>query len=163
MELMLSIVIAGAIFGIAAETMMRQADTYSFIANRKTSIADVRYAVKRINHELLRIESEDITSISSSGISFVDENGQNTDFSLGSDGADLAIFRGNDVLVPKVSAFDIEYQTGTGTALQPTEDQIENIRRIKVTITTEPIGNEGAISVSTTVIPRSFIGYANYQ
>ena len=69
-ELVLSIVIAGAIFGVAAETMMSQADTYSFIANRKTTIADVRYAMDRISHEILRLETSDIQSISSSSVNF---------------------------------------------------------------------------------------------
>lgn len=162
-ELLLSIVITGAIFGIAAETMIRQAESYSFITNRKTSIADVRFAMNRISHDILRLESSDIQDIGATSISFTAEDGSASGFTLGADGSDLAIYRGGDILVPNVSTFNIEYQTGTGDVIDPEEEQIVNVRRIKITIITEPVGGEAPISLSTTVIPRSFIGYANFQ
>lgn len=163
LELVLSIVVGGVIFGIASETLVRQADTYSFIANRKNSIADVRYGMNKISHELLRLETADIQGISPTGISFIDENGQNASFSLGADGSSLAVYRGNDALVEDVASIDFEYHNGDGDVIDAVDNNIDEVRRIKVTITTEPKGDEGAISISTTVVPRSFIGYANYQ
>lgn len=162
-ELMLSIVIAGAIFGIAAETMIRQADTYSFIANRKSTIADARHALNQMVDELLHVETSDITTITASSITFVDKSGGSTSYSLSTDGSNLAIFRGSNVILPNVSAFDIEYQDENGTALTASTGQIPNVRRIKLTITAAATANEGDISISTLVTPRSFIGYTNYQ
>lgn len=163
LELVLSIVIGGAMFGLAAQTLMSQADTYAFIANRKTSIADMRFAMNKISHEILRLESGDIQGISATGMSFTDENGLATSITLGANGAGLAIYRGNDILVEDVSSLDFEYQDENGDILPADDDEIGDVRRIKVTITTEPKGDEGEISVSTTVVPRSFIGYANYE
>lgn len=163
LELVLSIVVGGVIFGIASETLVRQADTYSFIANRKNSIADVRFGMNKISHELLRLETSDIQAISPTGISFLDENGQGASFSLGQDGSSLSVYRGNDALVEDVASIDFEYHNGDGEVIDAVDANIDDVRRIKVTITTEPKGDEGAISISTTVVPRSFIGYANYQ
>lgn len=162
-ELLLSIVVAGTIFGIAAETMMREADTYSFITNRKTTIADVRYAMNRMSHELLRVETSDIKDISGNKIDFTDENGNTTSFKLATNGSDLAVYRGSDILIPKVQTFTIEYQDGQGNTLTAEPGQISNVRRIKLSVATEAKSNEGSITLSTTVIPRDFIGYANYQ
>lgn len=163
MELVLSITIAGAIFGIASETMIRQADTYSFIASRKTSIADVRYALNRMAHEIMRLEAIDIRNISESEIEFVDDQGLLTTYNLGAHGSNLAIYRGNTVLVPKVESFEIEYQNGAGEALVPGADQISQVKRIKLSINTDGGSEEKNISVTTTIVPRSLIGYTNYQ
>jgi len=157
-EVVVSIVIAGAVFGIASETLIRQADTYSFIANRKTTIAGVRYAMDRISHEVLRLETSDIQAISSTSISFIDDYGQNTSFSLDTDGENLAIYRGGAVMVPDVESFTIEYQDGDGNALAALDEQIANVRRISVSIVAA-----NNISITTSIIPRTFIGYANFQ
>lgn len=168
MELLLSMAIAGIMFGIAAETLMQQAATFSFIANRKTTIADVRNTMNEMTHEMQHIDTADIVSISSTQIQFIDENGNHTSYNLDTDGDGLAIYRGNtDVLLPNVNDFTIEYQDASGTALSllPADlsQSIQDTRRIKLTITTEPSGNEGSITISTLVIPRGFLGYANYQ
>ncbi|MBF0104167.1 MAG: hypothetical protein HQM16_02460 [Deltaproteobacteria bacterium] len=162
-EIVLSIVIAGIIFGVASETMIQQAKTYSFIANRKTTIADVRYAVNRMVHEIRYFETTDISSITASSMSFIDEDGQPATFSLSASGGSLAVFRNSDVIIPKVEDFDIEYQDGTGAVLEPVDGSITDVRRFKITVTTEPMDEEGSITLSTTVIPRSFLGYVNYQ
>lgn len=163
LELVLSIVIAGAIFGIAAETMKSQADTYSFIANRKTSIADIRFAMSRMNDELLHLDSDDFVDISATKLDFVNQSGQQTNFRTVQNGDTLTLYYGNDILLPRVTDFSIEYQDGSGTPIVADADQIENVRRIKLSVTTDPVSNEGGITLSTTVIPRSFIGYTNYQ
>lgn len=163
LEVVLTLAIGAAIFGIAADIMMRQADTYSFVANRKKSVADVRYAIDRMAHEFRHLETTDILNISSSKIDFVDEYGQIASFELGTNGSDLAIYRGNDVLIPSVQSFLLEYQDGWGNPLAADPTQIPNVRRIKLTLTTAPYGDEGSVTLRTTVVPRSFIGYTNYQ
>jgi len=165
LELLLSITIAGLIFGVAAETMIRQADTYAFVSNRKATIADIRHTVNQITYEFLRLETSDIIDISDSNIDFIDHNGDSTDFHLdtGAAAGTLSLYRGSNEVLKNVSSFELEYQDETGAILDAIEEEISNVRRVKVTITTEAVGEEGNISLSTMITPRSFIGYNNFQ
>ncbi len=162
-ELLLSIVIAGAIFGLAAETLIQQAETYSFITGRKTTVNDLRHAMNTMSYELMRIEEGDITEIADNSISFTNSNGELTSYNLNSYEGTMAVYAGADVLVPNVENFTIEYQDGEGTVLEAAPDAVDDVKRIKLTITTEPVGNEESMTVSTTIIPRDFLGYSNYQ
>lgn len=162
-ELLLSIVIAGAIFGLAAETLIRQAETYSFITGRKTTINDLRHAMNTMSYELMRIEEGDITEIADNSIAFTDSNGEAASYNLNVYEDSMALYAGDNVLVPNVENFTIEYQDGDGTVLEATPDAVDNVKRIKITIITEPVGNEESMTVSTTIIPRDFLGYTNYQ
>lgn len=161
-ELLLSVTIAGLILGVASETMMRQAETYDFIASRKNTVADLRFAMNRLSDELLLIETSDLQSISGSSISFTDQNGSQVSVSLVADGDGSDLYWGNDLLAEDVTSLSFEYQNGAGTTLEATEDSIEDVRRIKVTMTGGKGGSKD-ITMSTTVVPRSFIGYSNYQ
>lgn len=162
-ELILSLAVVGALFGIASQTLIRQADTFSFIANRKTAIGDVRFALNRMSGELKHLETADIQDISATKINFIGRNGQATSFSLKTNGKNVSIFHGNEVLIPRVENFHLEYQDGQGKSLNPDPGEMPNVRRIKITVKTEPVADEGSITLSTTVVPRGFIGYTNYQ
>lgn len=170
-ELVMSMILGGVIFGVAAETMIQQAESFSFIANRKESITDVRVTMNRMTHELLRIESSDLQNINSNGIYFSDVDGDNTSFAyvaddVGSDEVDLIsgkIYRGATVLLDGVSDFQIEYLDEEGNTLTAEDTNIEEVRRIRLSITMAEKGSEGEINVTTLVTPRSFIGYANYD
>lgn len=162
-ELILSMLVMTAIFGITAQTMMSSSDSMSFISNRKTVIADVRYGVNKMTQELRLVDSAKITNISSTQIDFSDSTSNTTNYRLATDGSRLAIYRGSEVLIPNVATFTLEYQDGDGNVLSADSSQIANIRRIKLEVTTEPIGDEQSMTVSTLVVPRSFVGYTNYQ
>lgn len=162
-ELILSMLIMTAIFGITAQTMMSTSDSMSFISNRKTVVADVRYGVNKMTQELRLIDTDDLTSITSTRIDFVDASSGATNYRLATDGSRLAVYRGDDILIPNVAAFTIEYQDGVGNVLGADSAEIPNVRRIKLEVTTEPLGDEPSMTVSTLVVPRSFVGYTNYQ
>lgn len=163
MELILSIVIGSSIFGIAAETLMSQTGTYSFIANRKQVIADMRFGMNKMSQELTQLQDGELLNIAPSSIGFTNTQGNETSFSLQQAGESQAIYYGNDVLIPNVSSFQVEYQDGDGNVLIAGEDTLEDVRRIKITVTSEATENDNGITLSTTVVPRSFIGYSNYQ
>lgn len=163
LELVLSLVVSGVVLGIVTETLMREAETYSFIANRKGAVADVRYALNRMTRELLRLDTPDIRDISATKIEFSDENGNVVSFGLAAAGQDLAVFRGGEVLVPRIRDFNIEYRDESGNLLSPDPGQIPFVRRIRLTIETDPVSDEGQIVLSTTVVPRAFLGYLDYQ
>jgi|APSaa5957512576_1039674.scaffolds.fasta_scaffold154687_1 prepilin-type N-terminal cleavage/methylation domain-containing protein len=162
-ELLLSLVVSGIILGIASETMISQADTFSFISNRKNTIADIRQALTHISYDIKRVDAEDITDISSSNISFTNEEGAATSYKLDADGENLAIYKGSDILIPNVEDFTVNYYDENGDELDADADQIEFVKRIKFTIETKANAEEGNITLSTLIVPRSFLGYNNFQ
>ncbi len=168
MEIILSITIAGVMLGMVSDVLLDQAQISAFVSDRKTSIADVRQTLSVMTEELQHIGTEDIIDISASKIEFYDSSGTATSYELEADGSNLAIFRGDDdVLLPNVGDFDIEYQDEDGDALSTEADQlsasIENTRRIKLSITTESDVEGGNITLDSLVVPREFLGYSNYQ
>lgn len=168
MEIILSIAIAGVMFGMVSETLLDQAETSAFVSVRKRTITDVRQTLNVMTEELQHIGTGDILDISSSRIEFYDSTGTATSYELETDGDDLAIFRGNDdVLLPNVGDFTIEYQDEDGNTLSTQADQlaasIEDTRRIKLSITTESDVEGGSITMDSLVVPREFLGYSNYQ
>jgi prepilin-type N-terminal cleavage/methylation domain-containing protein len=163
-ETLLALVVTGAIFTIVAQSMIQQTETYSFITNRKSTIGDVRRALRDMNYELLRIQDGDIQDIAEDSIDFVDAEGNNSSYEIGLFNNKLSITKGgNDVLLPGISSFEIEYEDGMGNSLDPAVSSVEDVVRIKFIITTQPKNDEPPITLSTTVIPRDFIGYSNYQ
>ena len=162
-EILLAMIITMIIFGIAAETIFQQANTYFFVSNRKSTVADMRHALNNISSELIHIESDDITDISSTNINFTDVNGSNSSYNIAMDGYQLSLYKGNAVILPNIDSFTIEYQDGLGNDLDPINDNIDGVVRIKLTVTTEGTANEGDITLSTTIVPRSFLGYSNFQ
>ncbi|EKD50774.1 MAG: hypothetical protein ACD_62C00431G0006 [uncultured bacterium] len=163
-EVILTLIVTGSLFAIVAGIMQQQVQTFAFISDRKATMGDVRRTLNDMNYELLHITHENIQAISSTSINFVDSAGQNSSYTMGLNGQDLSVFRGNDdVILPGIQSFFIEYQDGMGNELEPLDENIPSIVRIKLTITTEPKNDEESMTISTTVIPRDFVGYSNYQ
>ena len=162
-ELILSMLIVSSIIGVAAETMISQAETYSFISNRKNTLADVRVALNQISYDIKRVDTDDISDITSSAIEFTDDEGNDTSYKLDTDGETLAIYKGEDVLLPNIEDFTITYYDEEGNELDADDEQIENVKRIQFTIETSEQAGEGNVTLSTMIIPRSFLGYSNYQ
>lgn len=166
LELLLAMTVAGIIFGVATETMMRQADTYSFVSNRKTTMASLRHTMKQITYEFMRLSTDDILDISPTKIEFINFDGDDTSFHIDTASAgdgSLSLYSGSDEILLNTQSFDLEYQDGSGNELDEDPEQIDEIRRIKVTISTEAQANEGSITLSTLITPREFIGYNNFQ
>lgn len=156
-------VVLAAIFGITTQTMMMSSENLSYIANRKTAVADIRYGINKFTQELRQVESDEIRNISSTSIEFVDKDSNLIAYQLSTDGSRLSLYRDADVIIPNVATFNISYLDADGNDLGADSAQIANIRRIQLDITTSPIGDEDAMSFSTTVVPRSFVGYTNYE
>ena len=168
MEIILSLTVAGVMFGMVSNILLDQVQSSSFVSDHQTNITDVRQTLNVMTDELQHIGTGDLIDISSSRIEFYDSSGNVTSYELGADGSELAIYRGNDdVLLPNVSDFNIEYQDADGNTLSTTPDQlsasISDTRRIKLSITTASDQKGGSITIDSLVIPREFLGYSNYQ
>ena len=133
------------------------------MAARKASLADTRQAMDRMSYELRLVQQNGITAITPTEIHFTDAQGQNTNFRLGTNGPDLSIYRGNNLIVDRVHSFVVNYYDASGTEIIPAANTIADVKRIKLNIVTDEVNNEGNIALSTVVIPRNVIGYNNYH
>ena len=155
-------VISSLVLTYAAECTLSNMNAYAFYAKRHSSLHDVRNTVNRINYELLDIRTGDITDISPTSISYVDTDGNNSNFHLGVLGDSLAVFRLDKPLVNRLDTFTIHYYDNAGNELIADPANISDIKRIGLSLVTQPIDGEGSISITTTVVPRYFLGYNNY-
>lgn len=163
-ETVLALVVGAMIVGVTTESMLNNVDSYTFIANRKAALGDARYAMNRISQELLTVNTGNLTTTGSTKIIFTDDSGASVEFKLAANGTKLGIFRNADLLVDNVSSFTFAYYDSNGTQLDPlAAGTPAAAKRIKFTVTTQAVDNEGNITLSTIVTPRDFIGYNNYQ
>lgn len=160
-ELVLFISLSAIVVGVTSYIMVNQIDAYSFVSNRQETLSDSRYAFNRAASELIFLDTAEITGIAASQIDFIDQNGLNTNFSSGASAevaGEMALYRGNEILIDPIASLTFNYldQNGLETAV------IGEIRQILMTVTTEPVANEGALTLTTRVVPRNFV-YENYQ
>jgi type II secretory pathway pseudopilin PulG len=155
-EIVLYIVLSGILFNIAAQTLMGQINSYSFVAERKATMSDARYAINRISYDMMRIDPENITELDSDNISFTDFEGDATSYSFDPDTGILS--KGAEHLLDSVQNFTIVAYDSSGTETEV----IADARQFKFTITTAPKNNEGSMTLTTTIMPRSFM-YAGYE
>lgn len=158
LEVVLYVALSAIIVGVTVPILRTHINAYSFITNRHTALSDVSYALNRISHELLRVETADITAIAADSIEFVDDDGIATEFSVAANGTVNALYRGNELLLSPVQTFAMEYYDLNNNVTA----NITDIRKFEITITTAAVSNEGTITLSTHVMPRAFI-YENYQ
>lgn len=158
LEVLLSLVVVGILGGVTLELMGSHMEAYSFITNRQSSLAEARYAVNRMAGEMLKVTPEDILSVSSTQIDFIDSSGLSTNFRMADYQGSRALMRGNELLAFPVQDFEIRAITG--------EDQLSTdpqvILRYEFSLTTQPVGSEPAVRLQSSAMPRSLL-YKNYQ
>jgi hypothetical protein len=154
-ELILGIVISIIITMVSIQTISTHTDAFKFVAARKTTIADVRFALAKMTAEFEKIADGDITAIQTNEFTFSNSAEGPVTYKLFNN----SLLRNNDLLLEKVSSLSFEYFQLNGTSLTPTSNNIPEVKRIKVTIKTLPSTDEGSIVMATYVVPRRFLGY----
>jgi Tfp pilus assembly protein PilW len=172
LEMVLALVMGSLIVGATSQSLLDNVDSYTFIANRKSALGDARYAMNRMTQELLKVKSTSNLTISNiKGVQFNDDTGTSVGFYIDSNGASgNALWRGDvsdgtaddQKLVDNISVFNVSYYDANGATVATNGDSTL-VKRITIQLSTAAIGNEGSVSLQTTVTPRDFIGYANYQ
>ena len=157
-ETVLSIPLISIVFALASQVMMTQLDSYEMVANRQGELTDTRYSLNRVADELLYLKTSDVLAISSTSIDFVDKDGNDTSFEEVTTGGTTSLMRGDDELLSEISSFTLTYLDSAGA----TTTDINQLRQIQVSITTQAIGTTPGLTLSTTIIPRNFV-YASYQ
>lgn len=164
-EMMLALVVGGLLLAFLSQFFLEQANTYAFVSNRKSTVSDIRYAMNRMNHELMRVDpGSDITSFDTTNVYFNDTTGTPTNYRLATLATgELGIYRGPDLMISNVKTFHLEYYDNSGGILNPLTSVPSDIARIQIKILSDPQLNEGDIVMRTTVTPRSVIGYQNFD
>ena|SRR3989338_1357498 len=136
-ELILVMVLIGAIFAVGSIILLRALDSYQYTTERAALLERSRYCVDRVVREFQLLGTGDLTNVGATSIQFVDDLGNNTSFNL--NGTDLR--RGNDVLCSNVTnlAFTCYNSTGgvTGSAVQT--------RRLRIDLTVQGGGTAGTV------------------
>lgn len=159
----ISILVITSLIGVyATESVMKNINNYTFYSKRHLTQADARQALNHMVLELRNVDSSDITAISATSISFKDDTGTPTNFQLSITNGELAILRGNKVVVDQVNDFTIKYYNDTNVELIADISNIPFVRRIGISIKIPTSDNGGEVAFKTIVVPRSFVGYADY-
>lgn len=153
-ELVLYVVLVSIMFGVAARTFMAQADSYGFISQRNGAMSDAHYAIDRISYDILRVNLDEVESFDATSISFTDNTGVSTDYHF----TGTALMRGQENFLDGVKSFTV---VGYDANNAETEN-LNAVCRFKVTIETQPKQDEGSISLTTTITPRTMM-YAGFQ
>lgn len=157
-ELVLTIVIVGIIAGVSAQVLMRGIDTYSFVTNRKDAIQHARVGMDRMVSELLLVHLLDITGISATQISFIDNQGHLTNFRRTTQYGTVDLFRNNDFLAGQIGLLNFLYYKSDGsTARWPLE-----VKLINISLTIQGLGGSGSVPLRTQVFPRNHM-YNNFR
>lgn len=163
LELILTLLIISLVLGVASEVMMKQADAYSLVNNRKSVLHDTRSALHRIKSELEKIDSTDLQTVSGTSLTFYDDLGVLRDYTLNSSGGTLGVFSGPTLVVGQLKNFWIDYFDASGTFLTPGPGVAGLVRRMIFNFQTQPKDGEGSLMLTMQVVPRDFLGYTNFE
>lgn len=166
LQIIMGLVVGGLIAGLTSEILMGQAESYSYITNKKEALSDVRFALNRFTNELMRMQdSGDITGATASQIQFYDKDGSSVSYSLQTDSSSgtLMLARNGESIVDNIDSISFQYYDSNGTELTNPSSSISSIRRIKITIATDEVNNQPGVTLTTSVTPRVFIGYNGFQ
>lgn len=177
LEMVLALVMGALIVGATSQSLLDNVDSYTFIANRKSALGDARFAMNRMTQDFLKLNSNDSElniapgGTAAIGLTFkasYDEDCDQCGYYMAANGSGgNALWRGNgtdadqpdQILVDNISAFTLTYRDENNViTADPTL-----VRRITIVLSTAEVSNEGSVTLQTTVAPRSYIGYANYQ
>lgn len=161
-EFITVLVITSFIVIYTSQTTINSINAYATYSQRHLGLSDARHAINRMSFEILKIKTSDIISISDNRIDFIDDDGNPTNFRLNVNGNHLSLLRGNVVLLDDVRQFSFLYYDASNLELMPDAANINDIRRIGLSLKTEPVDGEGSITIATTLVPRSFVGYQKY-
>ncbi len=173
LELILTLFIGSVIAGVSTQILASNLEQYTQVHARKSSLGDIRHAMNQMTQELLLLDknssagAQKITLIANNQLSFIDESGVETNFRLFTDSQQKKhLYRASKPMVQSIRNLAFVYKDQNGNAIVPNGSDlsaINQIRQIQIQITTEPQVNEGSIVLQTTVVPRDFLGYENYQ
>lgn len=156
-EMVLAISIISILFFVSTLVMRESLDAYSHVQTRGSNTQDTRYGMERMVRELLLAGDTPTTriqSISSNAISFVDSNGNITNFTL----SGTNINRGGDTLLQNVTSFTVTGYKDNGNVTTTAAD----VRRVRIALVTTPLNDPGTLTMTTDIYIRNYL-YENFR
>ena len=157
-EIILSISLIGILFALTSVVLRQGLDAYAHISSRAPQLQAARYAMERMVRELRR-EGDDandqIQNISATQVSFTDNLGNNTSFNLNGQ----TLRRGTDTLLNNVTSLTF---TGYKSDNVTTTSSANQVRRIRIQLTTLPPGQIASLTLRTDIFLRNYM-YENWQ
>jgi len=150
-----------AILGLFLATAISNGvDAWYFVMDKNELMTQTPYSLNRIARELRQIKDlKSVYAASSNSITFTDTNSVSITYNLSSN----TVYRNSNVLIDGVTSFSLLYYDANGNIIaSPVVNPANtNIRRIKVSITTQKGSN--SLSMETIVRPRnlSLVGAQN--
>lgn len=157
-ELILTVSMLAIIALVVARILLVGLDTYASVSSRSMAVQQARAGLGRIWSECARLSSATLTGVADTQLDFIDAGGFATNVRQVTIGADMNVWRGNDLLVPSVGFLDFDYWDGLGNR---TTDPLA-VRRINVELNVLARGGFGAMTFRTEVFPRAFM-YNGFQ
>lgn len=155
-ELVLTIVLIGILFGLGSLVLIQGLDSYAHIFARHTALQKARYAMERMVRETRLISDQDnsLRGLQDTQLSFVDAASQPTDFHW----AGQTLWRGGDRLADDVTALSFTgfRDNNAETSAAPL------VRRVRIELTTTPPGQVAPLVLRTDIFLRNFL-YENFQ
>jgi len=157
-ELILAILIVGAIAGVSAKILLSGIDTYEFITTRKNATQNARVAMERMVDELVLLKQWTIDSMAENKISFFDYTSTYASFKTDTFNGEPAILRGEDFLAGPSGLLDFDYLAEDDTNTASTWD----VRKINIELQIDAEGGNGSITLRTEVYPRENM-YSDFE
>lgn len=162
-DMVLGMALISIMMGVSAEVLISQTKVAQKVKNQAQATPELGYALSKLSYDILHLSDGKLIDISSNSIEYYDMDGNHIQFALDSVDGELALMRNTDPVITDVDDFSLDYFDEAGNSLTADVSSIADVRRVKFTITKNQTKNGGGSKYSTLIIPRSFIGYTNYQ
>ncbi len=158
-------VVVGIIGSTTSYVLSENVEAYAFIKNRQSALSDIRYALNLMTNELLAIGRtpgvNDLTALTATSVTFNSASTPVT-FSIGDYQGQQALLRDAEPMVVPVQSVTFTGVDAAGVDV-PFPAVLADVKTIQINVSTDPIGDEGSISLSTKVVPRIYIYGDSYQ
>lgn len=157
-EMVLVIVVLGAIAGVTAKVMMAGVDAYSLVMSRRDALDHARVGMDRMVRDLQAIHPIQIFWKTNTHLSYINGFISAAHYERRISNGYPILSRNNQELAGNVSLLDFDYLKANGNnAFWPWD-----IRRINIELNVQSVGGYGTIFLRTEVFPRGLM-YANFQ
>lgn len=157
-EAILGSVLLGILAISLAAFFSAGAETFSLVKSRNEAAEKARYAMQQIYGELMYLETVDIVNMNVNNFGYMDAANVETHLQMGNYQGWASVLRNNDVLVPNGQSIAFKYYDANN--IETTN--INNLRRIEVTLVVQAEDNKNVITLKTSIFPRGFI-YTGFQ
>ena len=153
----------GVMMSLSAEMLVGYVGSYTFVTHRKSALDSLRFSVSVMEESLESLQAGDLIDITDSSLEFLDIDGNSISFRHDVYMFNKALYKGGNPIAPNVKKFKVDYFDEAGVQLVADPANINDVRRIRFVIETDPIGNEGVLYMTGSITPRSFLGYKNFE